>query len=171
MNARNLLASQEALKSDALMCCQRASGPCNHRAQTNLSCMRKSLLFTPARRQRKPLNKHLIGLSPVTSLKLSYQLFSFSVWLKGCLFRFLKQETQPNSVASKRLGFLWGKIQKQVTPYKQMQLVLAAVAQPHLSTPLDSCGLYLPQVPQAVVSRFSICWTNNLDSKHGLQLP
>lgn len=167
MNARNLLASQEALKSDVLMCCQRASGPCNHRAQTTLSYMRKPLLSTPARRPRRPLNKHLTGLSLVTSLMLSYQLFSFSD-SRDVYSGFWSKD---NLVASKGLGFLWGKIQKQMTPYKQVQLVLPAVAQPRLSTPLDSSGLYLPQVPQAVVSRFSICWTNNLDSKHGLQLP
>lgn len=35
----------------------------------------------------------------------------------------------------------------------------------------DFKALYLPQVPQAVVSRLSVRWPNYLDSEHGLQLP
>lgn len=46
-----------------------------------------------------------------------------------------------------------------------------ATAEPQLSIPLDSKGLYLPQVSQAVISWLPVCGANHLDGEHGLQLP
>lgn len=45
-----------------------------------------------------------------------------------------------------------GRFGNQEVPHKPKQLALCAVAQPHLSAPLDFSSVYLPQVPQAVVS-------------------